>query len=341
MNEKLFQLSPAGVTEYPSGRPPVQQDLQNLLEQHLEAFLGVRFIATGQSTAKRLDRRIDTLGLDENNRPVVIAYKRELSADVTTQGLFHLKWLATRRGKAQFRALVKDKLGAVGTRSIVWSRPRVICIAADFNKHDTYPEQGFTDNEIELVRYRMYGTEHLTIEHIAPTPVTVTFVERDCWNELMDTDLSMLEELYEGDELEYPDDVLPTEDEQIAIMKAESANTATNNLYRCSSEIQDYMRELRVRTLPGLGEDVQMKTLKHYFAFKRLQNFVCVVPDHSKNLLRLYLNLDPATVVLEKNFSRDACASKHVGTGDLEITIRNEADLQRAAPLLLRSYAQS
>jgi len=42
--------------------------------------------------------------------------------------------------------------------------------------------------------------------------------------------------------------------------------------------------------------------------------------------------------VLEEGFTRDVRKIGHFGTGDLEVTIMNDHDLDRARPLLERAY---
>jgi RecB family endonuclease NucS len=42
--------------------------------------------------------RIDSLGLDENNCPVIIEYKRHANQNVINQGLFYLNWLLDHKG---------------------------------------------------------------------------------------------------------------------------------------------------------------------------------------------------------------------------------------------------
>ena len=67
----------------------IEKSLQSLMEQHLESFLGV----PGSSpleyiTGKVHGGRLDTLGLDDNNCPVIIEYKRALiNENVISQGL--------------------------------------------------------------------------------------------------------------------------------------------------------------------------------------------------------------------------------------------------------------
>jgi len=94
-----------------------------------------------------------------------------------------------------------------------------------------------------------------------------------------------------------------------------------------------------VSYLMSLGDDVQEKRLKLYTAFRRLKNFACVIVYTNRMLVTL--KLDPASISLEEGFSRDMSQIGHWGTGDLELTIRTLADLDRAKPLLERSYTEN
>src|SRR5215212_4797039 len=97
------------VTELVGYSVAVEKSLQTLIEKHLEAFLGVRFLASEYSTGKTHAGRIDTLGIDENGCPVIIEYKRSLNENVINQGLFYLDWLLDH--KAEFELLVLRKFG--------------------------------------------------------------------------------------------------------------------------------------------------------------------------------------------------------------------------------------
>lgn len=50
---------------------------------------------------------MDTIGIDENNCPVIIEYKWKENEEVFAQGLFYLDWL--KRNKRHFDLLVKNK----------------------------------------------------------------------------------------------------------------------------------------------------------------------------------------------------------------------------------------
>jgi predicted transport protein len=53
----------------------------------------------------------------------------------------------------------------------------------------------------------------------------------------------------------------------------------------------------------------------------------------------VYLKADPQDVDLVPGFTRDVSTVGHHGTGDLELWMRTEKDLERAGDLLRLSYA--
>ena len=141
--------------------PDLEKPLQTLIEANLDPLLGIRFLATEYSTGKTHAGRIDSLGLDENNCPVILEYKRSVGENVINQGLFYLDWLMDHQ--AEFKLLVMDQLGKPAADAIDWTAPRLVCIAADFTKYDGHAVQQINRN-IELIRYRRFGDELLLLE---------------------------------------------------------------------------------------------------------------------------------------------------------------------------------
>jgi predicted transport protein len=91
----------------------------------------------------------------------------------------------------------------------------------------------------------------------------------------------------------------------------------------------------------ALGDDVQETTLRFYIAFKRIKNFACVEFRPTTGKILIYVKVDPATVQLEAGFTRDVSNVGHFGTGDLEITLSKAEDLEKAKPLVDLSYGAS
>ncbi|AZD98394.1 DUF5655 domain-containing protein [Pseudomonas chlororaphis] len=304
---QLFRLGAnSAAIELPGRAVAVEKQLQSLIEAQMECFLGVRFLATEYATGKTHKGRIDSLGLDENCCPVIIEYKRHSNENVINQGLFYLDWLLDHQ--AEFRWLVMEKLGKQASEQIEWSGTRLLCIAADFTRYDQHAVQLIQRN-IELIRYKLFGEDLLLLELVNAVSVTDATTSAKAV----------------GIELDKPNSTSKdkTWQEQLA-------------------QAPDEIRALFEQTssyLHSLGDDVQEKSLKLYLAFRRLKNFASVVVQSKR--LQLYLKINPDSVELVENFSRDVRAIGHWGTGDLELSLRNSADLEKAKALIERSYQEN
>lgn len=300
---KLFKISQGGVQELEGHSAAVEKSLQLQLESNLETFLGVRFLATEYSTGKTHGGRIDTLGIDENGYPVIIEYKRSLNENVINQGLFYLDWLMDH--KAEFTLMVMERFDKDTSQSIEWSSPRLLCIAGDFTKYDEHAVQQINRN-IELIRYRHYGDNLLLLDLVNAT--TATTVDYSCSNSATNT--------------------------------KNKYKTVTEYLGQANSQLTDLYEELKAFLL-ALGDDVQFKTLKFYFAFKRIKNFACVEVHTGTNKLLVFVKVDPKAITLEQGFTRNVENIGHFGTGNLEISINSPETLEKAKSLLLKSYELS
>lgn len=305
---KLFDIRNDEVNELEGQSVALEKSLQTLIEEHLEQFLGVRFLSSEYSTGKSHRGRIDTLGIDENGCPVIIEYKRSVNENVINQGLFYLDWLLDH--KAEFQWLVMDKIGKEQAEEVEWESPRLICIAGDFTNYDKHAVQQINRN-IELVRYRKYGDDFLLLDLV--NAVTVTKEE------------------------------IPIPIEGGTQKIKNKYKTVDDYLIQASTELNDRYEALRAYLL-ALGDDVQEKHLKYYIAFKRIKNFACVEIHPQTASLSVYLKIDPDTVdlsLLRDDFARDVRNIGHFGTGDLEVKLRSDEDLEKVKPLLLNSYEGS
>lgn len=291
---KLFSLN-EGVKECTSSEVVLEKELQTLIEQNMETFFGVRFLKSEYAIT---NGRMDSIGIDENNSPVIFEYKRSQNENVINQGLFYLDWLLDH--KADFKLLVIDKLGMEAAENIDWSVPCVICVARDFTKYDMHAVNQMQRN-IKLVSYRRYDNGMFLLEHLN-TPTVKSIVENG------------------GDENGAKNNTQKSHLEKLAAI---SENM--KNLYH---SICDFIE--------SLGDDIVSNQLKLYLAYKKVQNRVCV-EIYNKQII-LFLKLNPETVELENGFTRDMRSIGHYGTGDLQITIKNAADFEKAKPLLERVY---
>jgi len=298
---KLFRHEEGALCELDGSAAPLERAIQTLFEQNLEALLGVRFLASEFPTSN--GGRMDTLGIDENGYPVIIEYKRDRSENVINQGLFYLDWLMDHRG--DFGLLVRDKFDKQTSDAIEWSAPRLICIASDFTKYDAHAVNQMSRN-ITLIRYRRFGDELLMLDQQTSVSTQSKPVVKSGQSS--------------GAAHKYK-----TNSESLA-----DADKKLSDLY---SDIETYML--------GLSDDVTQKTLLNYFAFRRIKNFACVEIKPQIGVIRLYLKVVPNDESIIEGFSRDVRNVGHFGTGDLEVTLKSNDDLERAKPLIIQSYEAS
>ncbi len=302
---KLFRTDNGTVEELKGTSVALEKSLQTLIEQHLEAFLGIRFLASEHSTGKVYSGRIDTLGIDENGCPVIIEYKRALNENVINQGLFYLDWLMDH--KADFRWLVMDRIGKTQADSIEWGSPRLLCIAGDFTNYDEYAVKQIPRN-IELIRYRRYGNDFLTFELVN-----------------ISTSLSQSVNLSVAAKGKAAPQSTITDG---------SPSTGQNHLdelERATTEIHDLFESLKA-FLFALSSDVQMRPVRRYIAFKRIRTFAAVAIRPRPKCICIWTGVNTAQVAEQAGFlDREK-------NGGVRILLRNQDDLTRVQPVLIAAY---
>lgn len=299
---KLFSLYDDNIRELSGKSMVIERTLQRLLENNLETILGIKFLGSEYTTGHKHRGRIDTIGIDENNLPVIVEYKRATNENIINQGLFYLDWLLDH--KAEFELLVLKKYGKELSNEIDWSNPRLVCIAGGFTKYDEHSVQ-LIDRNIELYRYKLYEDNYLLLDLVNATTSSGSTSEKVSTSNKNKPKISQ-----------------KTMSEQLTLLD--------ENLKDLYLSIHDYIM--------SLGDEVQFKELKFYGAFKRIKNFVCIEVLNTKRVIVLYVKGDPSEIEMIPGFTRDVKNIGHYGTGDIEITIRSEEEFEKAKPLINMSY---
>lgn len=306
---KLFRFSNDNAEELAGRSALVERELHDLMEKHMECFLGIRFVAHEYSTGVNHRGRIDSLGLDLNCCPVIIEYKRHINDNVISQGLYYLDWLLDHR--AEFKLLVMKHFGDKIADDIWWDGTRVLCVAGDFTKFDEHAVVQIGRN-IELIRYKYFSNDLLMLEWLNPVKSEGT------------VGLSKS---------------APTE--QAAVKATSQKDQTFSDSLACISGSFEALFEEVLSFIRSLGDDINEKPVKYYMAFSRLKNFVCLRIFPKEPHLKLWVNLSPKSVVEETGFIRHVHDKGHWGTGDVEIIIRDAITFEKAKPLLERAYQES
>lgn len=286
----------------------LEKEVQNLIENNLETVFNCRFIASEFPTGQEHAGRIDSLGLSEDNNPVILEYKKVESSELVNQSLYYLSWIKDHKG--DFQVAVNKALGK--NVEIDWSDVRVICIAPGYKKYDLHAVQMMGAN-IELWQYKLYDNNTLYLEEIFRRS----------------TKTQCSDDLHQG------------KNPIMVEAGKKAAQTRLNGVYKIEEhekimdkKIKALFDDLREYIL-SIDEAVEESPKKFYIAYKVSQNFVCVEVRKAK--LTLYLKLDPKKIEIPEN-GRDVSTIGHYGTGDFELTISNEIELENAKEYIFKSF---
>jgi predicted transport protein len=130
-------------------------ELHKLIDKNLDTIFGIRFLRDEYVTEKH--GRIETLGLDEDNRPVVIEYKKHKDKGQLTQANRYMTWI--RQNPDSFELLVLKNIKNYKGK-IDFSNPRIICFAQEFSIDDKCLALSL---DAELWKYRYYANNTISI----------------------------------------------------------------------------------------------------------------------------------------------------------------------------------
>ena len=287
----------------------LEKDLQLLIEQNLETVFSCRFVATEFSTGAQHAGRIDTLGLSEDGNPVIVEYKKVQSSELINQSLYYLNWIADHRG--DFELAAERTLGQAV--NVDWSDVRVICLAPNYQKYDLHAVQVMQAN-IALWRYRLFSNGMLYIEEVFRPELgggpTASATGKN--------------------------PVMVAARKKAAVSKRTASYTVESHLNGKSESIQRWFRSLKDYSL-DLDDKVDEVPKKFYVAYKAAKNFACFEIQQKKILG--FLKLEPADFEGESPAKyRDVTHIGHFATGNAEVTIESDEDVEAVKPFIERSF---
>jgi predicted transport protein len=304
----LFQISKDSLTAVAQSNFLDERALQRLIEGNMQVVFACRFVASEFSTGVQHGGRIDTLGLSEDRNPVIIEYKKVESSELINQSLYYLAWIHDHHG--DFERAVQKVLG--DKVEVNWSAVRVICIAPGFKKYDLHAVQVMGAN-IELWTYRLFTNDCVYFEDVQQR----SYVSPG------------------AAQVSGRNPVMVTAGKKGVITRATASHTYEEHLAGKSEPIRELALAIQ-EYIQKLDPAIEEAPQQEYVAYRTSQNIVCV--EIQKQKILLFLKLDPKVVAGPKGISRDVSKIGHFGTGNLEITVRTEQDLEAAKPFITKAY---
>jgi predicted transport protein len=279
-----------------------EKELQNLIEGNLFELFGCAFVATEFSTGSVHGGRIDTLAISEDGNPVIIEYKKIEDAKLINQALFYLDWIKDHQG--DFAIAAKKTLGDI---EINWNHIRVICVAPSYDKFALHAVKHMGAS-VELWQYNRHEGGLLELREI--------FRNSDV--ALSKTSPKTPREKFAGDSVVKP------------------SFSFQGHLEKASAETQVVARELS-EFICSLDASVIEVPQKLYVAYKLAKNIACMEVHKKEVLITLPLKFEADMPAI----ARDLTGIGHWGTGDLELRVKDAADVETACEIIRRSYLEN
>lgn len=289
---KLYAIhndTPKEIHEKPFKR---EREIQTLFENSLKEVMSLTLVRS-EFTLK--NRRIDTLAFDEaTNAFIIVEYKRDKNVSVIDQGFTYLGLML--ENKADFIVEYNEQLKKNLKRNQVdWSQTRVVFVSPSFTDFQI-GAANFKDIAIELWEVKQYVNNTVAI--------------------------SQLKKSKSAESIK----LLPQTNTQLKKVIDEITVYTEESHLESSPEMAELYVKIRDAIL-NLADGIDLVPQKHYLAFKRdRSNFVCM-KLHRRHI-KIFIGAKAGTLDDPKGLASDVSNTGHHGTGDYEVKLDSDADLE-------------
>ena len=239
-------------------------ELHQLIDKNLEEIFGVRFIKDEHITDKH--GRIETLGLDESNRPIVIEYKKTKEKGQLVQANRYMTWI--KQNPDSFELLARKNIKNL-TGEIDFSNPRILCFAQEYSIDDKCLALSLG---AELWKYRYYENDTLVISREEEPEQLITTKSKGFTIEKISREPRV-------------------------------AKTVDQHLSGASKELIDLFTRIDSE-IKNISSEVERYTTNAEIIYKTSWNFVYLAVQNKNNCLRLLLRTSDDNLVDKKKLTK-------------------------------------
>lgn len=276
----------------------LEREIQEIFEPNLMDVMGLTLVRSEFSIK---NKRIDTLGYDDQAGAfIIIEYKRDKNVSVVDQGFTYLSLML--ENKADFIVEYNEQLKKALKRDEVdWSQTRVAFVSPSFTENQIQATN-FKDIAIELWEVRRYENGTVSISHLKQSKSAAS--------------------------------IKPLTQQNVALKKIADeikVYSEEDHAARAGEAIYGLYENFREAIL-NLGDGIEIKPQKHYVAFKKNSNIACI--ELQKKKLKIHVGVKSGLLDDPKNLAKDVSQIGHYGTGDYEISVDGDKDLEYIMSLI-------
>ena len=276
----------------------LEREIQELFEANLADVMGLKLVRS-EFTIK--NKRIDTLAFDEQTRAfIIVEYKRDKNISVVDQGFTYLGLML--ENKADFVLEHQEQFNSnLKVADVDWSQTRVAFVSPSF-----------TDNQVQATNFKDIAIELWEIKRYSNGTVSINSIKKSA----SATSIKPLTQ--KNNELRAISDV-------IKVYTEEDHRNAT------SVEIYELYEKFRDAIL-NLSDGIEIKPQKFYVAFKKDGNIACL--ELQKKKIKIHIGAKIGTLDDPKKIAKDVSNIGHFGTGDYEVQVDGDRDLEYIMSLI-------
>lgn len=270
----------------------LEREIQKLFEENLNALMGLNLVRS-EFTIK--NKRIDTLAFDSQAGAfIIIEYKRDKNVSVVDQGFTYLSLML--ENKADFVVAYNEQLNkTMKMANVDWSQTRVVFVSPSF-----------TDNQIQATNFKDIGIELWEVQQYEDGNISIRQIKQS----------------------NSATSIKPIAQQSSVIQKVTSEIKVYSEADHESSvdaEIFELYEKFRDAIL-NLADGIEVSPQKLYIALKKNGNLACI--QLQKKNLKIYIGAKKGTLEDPKELAKDVSAIGHYGTGDYEIQVNSDKDLE-------------
>ncbi len=277
----------------------LEREIQAIFEKNLYDVMSLTLVRSEFSIK---NRRIDTLAFDETtNAFIIIEYKRDKNISVIDQGFTYLGLML--ENKADFIIEYSEQLKRNLKRDEVdWSQTRVVFVSTSF-----------TDFQIEATNFKDIAIELWEVKQYSNGTVAI-------------------HELKKSKSAESIKPLAQRNKELKQVVDQIQVYTEDQHLSEVSPEIGEWYEKFR-NSILNLADGIELVPQKLYLAFKKdKSNIACL--EFQKKRIKIWIGAKAGMLDDPKGIAIDVSSTGHYGTGDYELRIDSDADLEYIMSLI-------
>lgn len=270
----------------------LEREIQKLFEDNLNALMGLNLVRS-EFTIK--NKRIDTLAFDpQAGAFIIIEYKRDKNVSVVDQGFTYLSLML--ENKADFVVAYNEQLNkTMKMADVDWSQTRVVFVSPSF-----------TENQIQATNFKDIGIELWEVQQFDDGNISIRQIKQS----------------------NSATSIKPIAQQSSVIQKVTSeikVYSEADHESAVDAEIFELYEKFRDAIL-NLADGIEVSPQKLYIALKKNGNLACI--QLQKKNLKIYIGAKKGTLEDPKKLAKDVSAIGHYGTGDYEIQVNSDKDLE-------------